>query len=391
MVAKKKVDGAAVDSAVYAFMQAEDSPYSQQTKIIHQSPEFGIPPVVVPPGLPLFLKKKIQEVFLNMHLDPAGRKILGGMRIDRFVVVEDSNYDLIREMRDFLKKGSASAGSMLSDSNLALIDQNLIFQFGIIPRDNPRLAYEKYQPLLDYLALETGLQFELLLKNTYEETVRSLGEGEIDFALLGPLTYLDAFNRFGTPPIVKSITGEGDPFYFSVIVTSPGEEFRNISDLKGKKLAFASLWSTSGNLIPRYMLAWEGIHLDKLEKYNNFNYHETVVKKVLSREYDAGGIRKSVADRYVQFGLQVIATSDPIPTGPVVVSPETPYAVVKKIQDALLSIKDKENGRLALRQLDPDLQGGFISASDADYSGIRKMINDVPTGCGMGCHPKSTF
>ncbi|MCL7488713.1 MAG: phosphate/phosphite/phosphonate ABC transporter substrate-binding protein [Desulfobulbaceae bacterium] len=390
MVAKRKVDAAAVDSAVYAFMQAEDSPYSQQTRIIHQSPEFGIPPVVVPPGLPLYLKKKIQEIFLTMHLDPAGREILSGMRIDSFVVVEDSSYDLIREMRDFLKKENESEKEIPSGA-LQSANAELIFHFGVIPRDNPRLAYEKYQPLLDYLGRETGLQIELLLKNTYEETVRSLGDGEIDFALLGPLTYLDAYNRFGTPPIVKSITEEGEPFYFSVMVAPSGNEFRDLSDLRGKKLAFASLWSTSGNLMPRYMLAWGGIHLDKLETYNNFNYHETVVKKVLSQEYDAGGIRKSIADRYLQYGLQIIATSEPIPTGPVVVSPETPYAVVRKIQDALLSMKDKENGRLVLQQLDPDLQGGFISASDADYSGIRKMINDVPAGCGMGCHPKVTF
>jgi phosphonate transport system substrate-binding protein len=391
MVAKKKVDGASVDSVVYAYMLAENSPYARQTKIIHQSPEFGIPPVVVPPGLPLYLKKKIQEIFITMHRDPVGKKILGSMRIERFIEVPDSNYDLIREMRVFLKKDSEFSSTMPSDSILAQLDPNLIVHFSVIPRDNPRLAYEKYQPLMDYLSRESGMQFELLLKNTYEDTVRSLGEGETDFALLSPLTYLDAYNRFGTPPILKSITGEGNPYYYSVIVIPSGAEVKSLSDLEGKRLAFASLWSTSGNLMPRYMLAREGIHLEELKRYNNFNYHETVVKKVLSREYDAGGIRKSVADRYLQFGLRVIAVSEPIPTGPVVVSPETPYAVVQKIRKTLLTMKDREDGRQVLRQLDPDLQGGFISASDADYSGIRKMINDVPKGCGIGCHPKAKF
>lgn len=390
MVAKKKADAAAVDSAVYAYMLAEDSPYAKQIRIIHRSPEFGIPPVVVPPGLPVFLKNKIKEILLAMHLDPEGKNILSAMRIDRFVEVPDSNYDLVREMRDFLKqKRTAAIG--LAAAPAAIPDPERVFHFGVIPRDNPRLAYEKYQPLLDYLADETGLRLELLLNNTYEQTVAGLGTGETDFALLGPLTYLDAYNRFGTPPIVKSKTEEGDPFYYSVIVAAPETPLHRVGELSGKKMAFASIWSTSGNLIPRYMLAWSGIHLDRLERYTNYSYHETVVKKVLSGEYDAGGIRQSVAQRYLPFGLKIIATSDPIPTGPIVVSPQTPYAVVRKVQETLLAMEAKEKGRQVLKQLDPDMQGGFISASDADYSGIRKMINDVPVTCGMGCHPKTIF
>ncbi|MDW7771946.1 MAG: phosphate/phosphite/phosphonate ABC transporter substrate-binding protein [Desulfobulbaceae bacterium] len=390
MVAKKKADGAAVDSAVYAYMLAENSPYAKQVKIIHQSPEFGSPPVVAPPGLPVFMKNKIRDILVAMHLDPEGREILSAMRIDRFVGVPDSNYDLIREMRDFLHlEQIVTEGIAASPAKEP--EKERIYHFGVIPRDNPRIAYEKYQPLLDYLADVTGLRLELLLNSTYEQTVMGLGTGQTDFALLGPLTYLDAYNRFGTPPIVKSKTEEGDPFFYSVIVAAPETPLQGVAELKGKKMAFASIWSTSGNLMPRYMLAWSGIHLDELDRYTNYSYHETVVKKVLSREYDAGGIRRSVARRYLPFGLKIIATSDPIPTGPIVVSPQTPYAVVRKVQEALLSMDAKEKGRQVLQQLDADMQGGFISASDADYSGIRKMINDVPVTCGMGCHPKTTF
>ena len=390
MVAKKKVDGASVDSLVYAYMLADNSPYAKQTKMIHQSPEFGIPPVVVPPGLPLFLKKKIRDVFLHMHKDPEGQKILAGMRIERFVETRDENYDLIRQMRDFLNK-QAGHKKKTAQGSPPSSKPARVYHFGVIPRDNPRIAYEKYQPLLDYLAGETGLRLELLLKNSYEETVAGLGSGETDFALLGPLIYLDAYSRYGTPPIVKSKTSTGNPFYFSVIVTSPNSAIQNISQLDGKSMAFASLWSTSGNLIPRYLLAHEGIHLDKLHHYNNYSYHETVVKKVLSGEYQAGGIRRSVADKYLQYGLKIIAASTPIPTGPIVVSPDTPYAVVQNIREALLSIDDTDKGRQTLKLLDPDLRGGFVSASDADYSGIRKMINDVPAGCGIGCHPEAKF
>jgi hypothetical protein len=38
--------------------------------------------------------------------------------------------------------------------------------------------------------------------------------------------------------------------------------------------------------------------------------------------------------------------------------------------------------------MDPEFRGGFTEASDFDYEHIRKMINDIPKSCGLGCHPK---
>jgi ABC-type phosphate/phosphonate transport system substrate-binding protein len=49
-------------------------------------------------------KKQLQDVFLAMHDDPEGEKILQGMNIQRFVLGEDSAYDSIRKMRNFIKE-----------------------------------------------------------------------------------------------------------------------------------------------------------------------------------------------------------------------------------------------------------------------------------------------
>ncbi len=391
MVAKKRVDGAAVDSIVYDYMVSSDSPYSKQTKIIHRSPAFGIPPVVVPPNISPSLKESLRSIFLEMHDDPAGQLILQGMKIERFVEVPDKNYDSIRAMSAFIKNSSASLTSTNRASANKLKREQKNILFGVLPRDNPIIAYERYQPLMDYLSSETGVSIELHLEKNYQAVVDSLGEGKVSFALLGPLTYLDAYKRFDAPPIARSRTARGETFYRSVIVTDTHGSIEEIAQLVDKKFAFAALWSTSGNLIPRYMLAWEGIHLDNLNTYHHYNYHDTVAKKVISHEFDAGAIRLSTAERYTPYGLKIIATSDPIPTGPVVVSPRTPYNIVKKIQQALLSMADSEEGRKILSKLDPDLQGGFVAASDADYTGIRQMINAVPSTCGKGCHPNVSF
>jgi phosphonate transport system substrate-binding protein len=390
LVAKKRAEGAAVDSIVYDFMVATGSPYAEQTKVIHRSPQFGIPPVVVPSELPLYLKLSLRSVFLEMHTEPEGKKILEQMRIEKFVEVPDSNYDSIRAMRAFIENNAADLdfAARLPGKNES---QNEVIYFGVLPRDNPILAYERYQPLMDYLTDTTGIKTELHLEKSYQGVVNSLGQGKISFALLGPLSYLDAYKRYAVVPIARGKTSRGETFYRSAIVTAGDNGIDDVTQLNAKRFAFAALWSTSGNLIPRYMLARAGIHLDNLSTYRHYSYHDTVAKKVISNEFDAGAVRLSTAERYSVHGLKIIATSDPIPTGPVVVSPTTPYLVIRKVQKALIDMSGNEMGRSVLQKLDPDLQGGFVSASDADYFEIRNMINDVPKTCGIDCHPKVSF
>ncbi len=391
IVAKKRADGAAVDSIVYNFMLATNSPYALETKVIHSSQQFGIPPVVVPPDLPPLFKSALRQVFLSMHNDPDGKRILDGMRIQKFVEVPDSNYDSIRAMRSFITNNKKLLNKLNNQTRKDVDDKSNIVYFGILPRDNPRISYERYQPLVDYLTSQTGERFELQLERNYKNVVNSLGQGRTSFALLGPLTYLDAFMRFDAAPIAKSTTARGENFFRSVIVTDMDGSIKELSQLVDKKFAFAALWSTSGNLLPRYMLAWSGIHLDNLSEYKNFYYHDTVAKKIISKEFQAGAIRLSIAEQYLKYGLKIIATSAPIPTGPVVVSPKTPYHLMQKVQKALLNMTNTYEGREVLKKLDHDLQGGFVAASDADYTEIRQMINDVPQTCGKSCHPQRAF
>lgn len=391
LVAKRRADGAAVDSIVYAFMKATGSPYAEETKIIHRSPPFGIPPVVVPLQLPLHLRASLKSVFLNMHNDPEGHGILTQMRIERFVEASDSDYDSIRAMRAFIDNSGLNLLSTRQQQSSKHPEQERVVQFGVLPRDNPILAYERYQPLMDYLSETTGIKTELHLEKNYQAVVNSLGQGKIAFALLGPLTYLDAYKRYAAVPIARSKTSQGKATFRSVIVTSRESDLAQLGQLVGKRFAFGEIWSTSGNLIPRYMLAWGGIHLDHLGSYLHYNYQDTVAKKVISGEVDAGALREATAERYGEYGLKIIATSDPIPTGPVVASSRTAYPLIQAFQKALLDLATSDNGSAILKKLDPEIQGGFIPASDADYFEIRNMINDVPMTCGKDCHPKISF
>ncbi len=380
MVAKKIVDGAAVDSLVYDYMRKSGSPYTNQTKIIKRSPPFGTPPVVVVRDIDPAIKEKVKNAFLTMHRMPKGKAILEAMMIDGFVEVPDHDYDGIREME--------SAIARTSTVEKKVKKKNTVY-FGVIPRDNPRIMYEKYQPLLDYLSTKTPYAYELVLKKSYEETVIALSSGETDIALLGPLTYLEAHAKYGALCILKPRGADGSAGYKSVIIKEKNHPLNNLRDLKGDSIAFASFKSTSGNLIPRYLLANSGIHLSDLGEYANFDYHDSVVKAVLKGQYSAGAVRDSVARKYGKLGIETIHASETIPTGPLVVGPGTPFLVVESIKKALLELTPSDDsGKTILNNLDEDFRNGFTEASDKDYAGIRSQFNAIPQTCGKGCHPK---
>jgi len=96
-VADGFVDGAAVHGIVYDQMIAENPSISEKTKILIESPPFGIQPIVVHPNMDQHLRNEILSVLLDMHNDIRGKMILEKLQIDRFVVPEKKLFDSLRQ------------------------------------------------------------------------------------------------------------------------------------------------------------------------------------------------------------------------------------------------------------------------------------------------------
>lgn len=97
-VAKKIADGAAVDHLIYEYIKTSNPAFTENTKVIEKHGPFGIPPIVVHPGLDPQVKSQLKAVLLGMDKDPEGKKIINKIMIEKFVEIEDSAYDSVREM-----------------------------------------------------------------------------------------------------------------------------------------------------------------------------------------------------------------------------------------------------------------------------------------------------
>lgn len=101
-VAEKLVDGAAVDSLIWEYLALKTPELTGKTRIVARSEPYGIPPLVVRPGMDPELKRRFREIMLSVASDAEGRAILKGMMIDRFVAGDDANYDSIRRINSWL-------------------------------------------------------------------------------------------------------------------------------------------------------------------------------------------------------------------------------------------------------------------------------------------------
>ena len=99
-VADGLTDGAAVDSLVYDFAVERDPGLVAKVKVIHRSPPFGIPPVVVGPDVRPQLRAELHGLLLDLPATPEGPAILAALGFDRFVSIEDAAYDSVRQLTD---------------------------------------------------------------------------------------------------------------------------------------------------------------------------------------------------------------------------------------------------------------------------------------------------
>lgn len=101
-VADGLADGAAVHSLIFKFMDTIDPSDTSRTKIVGTSPPHGIPPVVVHPDLDGELKRRLKTVLLSIHEDEEALPLLRQIQIDSFAEGDDSMYDSVREMQQWL-------------------------------------------------------------------------------------------------------------------------------------------------------------------------------------------------------------------------------------------------------------------------------------------------
>jgi len=103
-VARGIADAAAVDSLIFDSNMEIEGSDAHQVKVIHTSPLFGMPPIVVSPDLSKEKKRLLLRILLNMAEDSEGKKILKALGMDGFALPDPAMYRsaliLIKQMNE---------------------------------------------------------------------------------------------------------------------------------------------------------------------------------------------------------------------------------------------------------------------------------------------------
>ena len=244
-------------------------------------------------------------------------------------------------------------------------DSRPIIYFGVVSRYSPHLLYEGYQPLMDYLSRETPYRFSLRLSRTYRETIDQLLRGEVAAAFLGTYIYIQNRSEKKLRCILKPLNKNGKPFFHSVVITGPNSSIKILADLKGTRLALPSPDSYSAN----WLFKETFLTRSDFDSIRHFDFHNTVVYRVLKGEFDAGVVKDRAAEKFADAGISIIYQSALIPASPIVVHENTKPEITRAITTALLkiNIQDEKYKRL-VQNWDAEFQHGFTRAADADYS-----------------------
>lgn len=233
-----------------------------------------------------------------------------------------------------------------------------------------------YLPLLDYLKESTGYDFKFKVPKSYEENINMLGKGEVDLSIMGSVSCLVSKIRYGAYPIVVGLNNQKKPYYNSAIIKNiNNQNISSIKDMKGKRFAFGNRFSTQGYIIPRKVLEDSGINYHDI--YAEFSIsHDDVAKRVINNTVDAGAIQDKLAFKLQQQGvIKIISLSDEYPSSTICISSALDKNKVKEIKNALIKLNPLERENFLRKNWDmTEMSGGFVDASEVDFSKVEKLI-----------------
>ncbi len=235
-----------------------------------------------------------------------------------------------------------------------------------------------YVPLLRYLERETGYKFKLHITPKNASVADELGSGQVHFAAIGTVSFLQAYQKYKVLPIVRGV-GDDDGYYRAVVIVRPDSEIKSLKDIKGRSFAFGAPNSTQGHLIPRIMLANAGINLADLKSFGYMGSHSETANAVMSGQFEVGGIQDSLGKALAGRGLvRIIGESNLYPRSGIVAAPGVPPEVVDAVRKALLRFdpvgKDKEglyNWHLS------EMPKGFAESNLEECLILQKQAKDL--------------
>ena len=273
-----------------------------------------------------------------------------------------------------LPLAGCSASSATTDGAGFAVDASTLV-FGVVPDSVD--TQTNYQPLMDYLAAESGKTVEYHESTDYAALIEAAVAGKIDVASFAGFSYVTAtINGAKITPISSIITEEGaEPGYFSEAIVPKGSPISSIDEFAGKKVCFVDPSSTSGYLFPSYTLLEAGIDPETDLTPVFAGKHDVSVQKVAQgTECEVGFAEDSEVAKSDQV-TSILATQ--VPGAPIVVSDTLPAGLKTELTDILGEVTVDEIIASGIDSADSEAFRSVFYATQPVDDGYYDLIRDI--------------
>ncbi len=281
-------------------------------------------------------------------------------------------------------KGLATAALVTSLGTAASAES---INFGIISTESSQNLKTIWQPFLDDMAEQTGLEVKPFFASDYAGVIEGMRFGKVDVAWFGNKSAMEAVDRANGEVFAQTVDGDGNPGYWSLLIANVDSPLNSLEDVLAcdKSLTFGlgDPNSTSGFLVPTtFIYADRGIDPKECYKRVTNANHQTNALSVANKQVDFATNntenmrRLEVTHPAERAKIKILWQSPLIPSDPLVWRKDLSDEMKDKVYTFILSY-----GRLgtpeqvkAAREVLTGLQWApFKPSSDAQLYPIRLL------------------
>jgi len=277
-------------------------------------------------------------------------------------------------MNHFLKVGTLAAG--LFAATVASAQDTI--RFAVTDIDGMEALQADMGPFKDAFEAASGLKVEFFAVSGRTIAVEAMAADQVDFVLTGPAEYVVFNARLKAVPVVTW----NRPEYYSNIVVLDAAPEQTAADLKGKKISFGEIGSTSQHLAPSTMLAEAGlVYATDYEPV--FLNRNVAVEALITGEISAIGMNRthieSITKKFPDQKFRVLVKGPELPNDLLLASPTVKPEVIEAVRKAFVDHGADLLAAVTATEANAKFIGGGFSATvtDADYDVVRRMFENV--------------